>query len=683
MTSTTPTSAEYQRRIEELEGELANRDRIIGTLTTRQKYLESIFHHAPNAIVTLDAKHRVREWNPAAETIFGYSAEEAQGQDLDDLVAKLDADKEARANTKRVLSGRNLAPFESIRYRKDGAPVHVSASGAPILNNGILHGIVAMYTDISSRKEAENALQHSEALYRSLVDNALEGICLSQGDRFIWVNPRFVQLWGHTKEELFARPLFDFIHPEDRELVRNRHYRRLHGENPPQVYPFRIVTAQGEVRWVQISVACIPWQGRPTALSLYTDITEQKLAEAELEEARQRAEQANKAKSEFLANMSHEIRTPLNGIMGMLQVLADTPLETEQQEYLGYALNSSRSLLSIINDILDLSKIEAGKLCLDSEDFELHDLLRTVSETIRPQIEHKANSLTVDIDPAVPRSLHGDPTRLRQILFNLLGNAAKFTAKGTIRIDVSLLSSTPSQDSGNPGNASSKPSRIRLFITVSDSGSGIPRDTMDLIFEPFSQADRSIAAKHGGTGLGLTIVKRFVEMMDGHLSIESLEGSGTTVSVCLPFQVAEGCRSDEGRCSGPLEDSVDSAHSILIVDDDATNLTALKKMLQIYGQRVTCAQEGREAIRRLQEAHFDCIFMDIRMPGLDGIETTKLIRGQEYCSSTIPIIAVTAHAMSGDREKFLQAGMDDYLPKPVDMDRLKSVLKRHLPGTVC
>jgi len=594
--------------------------------------------------------------------------------------------KRAEMNTRPfvlLISGKKADPEEQSVGLETGADGYLTR---PLGNRELLAWIAAMERIIRAERKRDRliqeqertlaALRESEKQYRLLIDNAFEGIGVAVDGRFDWINKRFAELLGHSHKELTSRPLVDFVHPFDRDLVQERHRQRLAGQNPPQIYPFRIVASNEQVRWVQISAVRIIWGNEPAVLCFFTDLTEQKQVELELEMARQRAEAANQAKSEFLANMSHEIRTPLNGIMGMLQILKDTHLEDEQEEYVDYALMSSKGLLSVINDVLDLSKIEAGKLVIDEVDFDLERLLYTVSETIRPQAEQSSTILAVDCSPEVPKQLSGDPARLRQILFNLLGNAAKFTSGGEIRLEVSALQMM------TPGGLARLPFRrldgqsVSLLFTVSDNGIGIPDETMEDVFSPFNQADGSITRKHGGSGLGLTIVKRLVELMGGSAAIASQEGQGTAVYVQLPFTLSSRAGQDHRLANQPEAGA--RSWKILVADDDETSLKAQELLLRKQGHEVRCARNGQEALEMLHAEDFDCVFMDIQMPEMDGVEATKCLRASQNSIRDIPVIAMTAYAMKGDREKLLAAGMDDYIAKPVDKNDLREVLHRAL-----
>jgi PAS domain S-box-containing protein len=648
-----------------------------------KNFLDSIIENIPNMIFVKDAKNlQFIKFNKAGEQLLGYSREELFGKNDYDFFPLPEAEFFIKKD-REVLENRIVLDIreEEIETRDQGKRI-LHTKKIPIFDeSGEAKYLLGISEDITERQQVEQALKESEIKLKQKAEEleeffntALDLLCIAdlQG-YFLKVNRSWEDVLGYSLDQLNGCRFLDFVHPEDLVSTLETISKLAAGEIILN-FTNRYRTKDGLYRYIE-------WRSTPKGNLIYAaarDITHRKEAEIALIEAKNAAIAAAKAKSEFLANMSHEIRTPMNGVIGMIPLLLDTNLTCEQQNLVHTIRESGETLLTIINDILDFSKIESGNLQLEKKPFILRNVLQFVCKLLNHQAEQKGINLEATINPDVPVSIFGDEVRLRQILLNLIGNAVKFTKKGWVSITISSTNLSPRE--------------AQILIKIQDTGIGIKPSGFPSLFKPFSQADTDLSRKFGGTGLGLSISKSLVNLMGGTVWVESfgqvggqpptdwvLENHSTQGAVFyLTFNVEiAALTSPQSISTSPphhLTTQENPALRILLAEDNMINQKVALLTLKKLGYLADVANNGVEVLQKLEQQFYDLILMDVQMPEMDGLTATRLIR-----QKTGPqpwIIALTANALEGDRQICLEAGMNDYLTKPVHLESLQKTLKQ-------
>jgi PAS domain S-box-containing protein len=655
----------HELEVSQIELQLQNEElqRITAEFAASEEKYRDLYEFAPIGYLTLKPSGEILDANLAAAAMLGTE----RAHLLNNLF-------------QAYLAQDSLSKFNAFCSRvnesdtKEKAEVHLSGNGTKERVNGwaliegraILgsanHSIRMAVIDITERKMAEELLRKSEQ-EKAAILGGLKHVAVKYLDplmRIIWVNDAVRRSTGLSLDELKGRYCFEVLLglrapcPKCTAVMACENGHSQEGE---------METPDGKT-WLSRGSPIKDANGRiQGAVHVAVDITDRKRVEEELKKAKEAAEKAMRSKSEFLANMSHEIRTPLNAVVGLTGLLLSADLTPEQRDYMETVRSSGNSLLSVINDILDFSKIEGGKMELESQPFDLHSCMDVSLDLVAAKAAEKSLTLSYSIDALTPLTLMGDVSRLRQVLVNLLSNAVKFTDKGTVEILVS----------GHPleiGN-------FELHFEVKDTGIGIPGDKIDRLFQVFSQIDSSTTRKYGGTGLGLALSSRLVEMMGGKIWAESKAGEGSTFHFTILAKAATSIStgSTEIAAQPLIRQKQESSLPlrILVAEDNAVNQKVALQMLKRLGYYADVAANGLEVLQALERQTYDVVLMDIQMPEMDGIEAAQKI--QERWPNRPRIIAITAYALEGDRDRFLQGGMDDYISKPIQIEELRSALE--------
>jgi PAS domain S-box-containing protein len=646
----------------------------------------------PNAIA-IEAGGKLRYINYAGLKLLGAaSPEEVLGKPLSAFVHE-DARSALADHMERSRTVSVQAPLGEGKFlRLDGNAVDVEVSAIPFAYDG-RPAVQVILHDLSDRKRDATRLRNSELRYKRLFENMIEGVYQSTADgRIISANPALFEMLGYGSEEVFAdvdvgRNLY--ADPRERKLLLDRLDREGVLRNAELVLrrkDGKLITVLDSCRVVRDE------QGRVLHYEgTLTDISDRKKAEQELlrytrelEEARRQliaqskelirardeALRADRSKSEFLSNISHEIRTPMNAVVGMTRLLLDTPLTSEQRDHAGCVLEAADYLLEVINDILDLSRLEGRQEIPTEERFQLRASIQEVLRSLAREAEAKGLDLACLVQNTVPDTLYGDPRRLCRVLSHILGNAIKFTEHGQVLIQAGQLETGREE--------------VTVRFEVTDTGIGIPAEALGRIFEPFSQVDGSASRRHGGTGLGLALSKKLVERMGGVIGVSSREGEGSVFWFTLHLRTVPQVRSpreEAPRLEAPAARSVSplafaGARSALLAEDNPVNQKVAKYLLEKLGYSVEIAANGVEVLEKLVGRSYDCVLMDCQMPEMDGFAATAEIRKREGDYQRTPIVAMTAHAMQGDRERCIEAGMDEYVSKPISIEGLRQALER-------
>ncbi|MCW6036539.1 PAS domain-containing protein [Spirulina subsalsa FACHB-351] len=666
--------------ISEQHAALVQRERAEQDLRASQQFLQTVLDTVPLAVFWKDCALHYQGCNGQfARTLGADSPEQVVGKTDFDLYTEAEALRYRRLDQQVIESGSPLIGIVQQAIFPDGDLHWLDINKLPLRDwRGHIIGVVGTFQDITDRKRAENALQESEEKFRQLVQgiDAVFWIIELERTERVYVSPAYSRIWGRTSDELYISPhaWVEAIHPEDRAGIMAAIPKQIKGEYDEE---YRIVRPDGEIRWIRDRAFPIPnAQGQIYRVAgIAEDITDRKIAQAQLQATNEELIRATRLKDEFLANMSHELRTPLNAILGMTEGLQEEifgPLNDGQLKALQTVERSASHLLELINDILDVAKIESGQVELDCSSTAIAPLCQSSLSFIKQQALKKRIQLSVDLPLNLP-DIVLDERRIRQVLINLLNNAVKFTPEwGRIVLKVTTI---PPSESGRRTHS--------LRFAVIDTGIGISPKNIKKLFQPFMQIDSALNRQYQGTGLGLALTKRIVELHGGQVGLTSEEGVGSCFMIDLPYEAAQRIPEQHPANLGvqtndlPIKSPGESSPLLLLAEDNEANISTISNYLMAKDYRIEVAKNGQEAISQAVALSPDLILMDIQMPGMDGLEAMKRIREIPELART-PIIALTALAMDIDRDRCLQAGANEYLSKPVKLKQLTMTIQQLL-----
>lgn len=639
--------------------------------TPASKQLFSIINNIREVVFQTDTKGKITYLSPAWKKLTGFEIKATLGQHFFNFLHPED-EKKAERLFKPIKEVQKKADIVIIRcktksnhykFLEISIQISFDEQNKVTGTSGTLH-------DVSDRIKAEQDIYKSEQKFRLFFENSSDPHMLFDKNGLIECNNATLDLLGASSKEQILRRNLSNLAPEfqpdgTRSSEKALMMDDLARKNGFHRFDWIHKSFNGELIPVEVSLTYMKLESEPMILSVWHDLTERKNFEKQLIAAKEQAELASSAKAQFLSNMSHEIRTPMNAVIGITHLLLENNPDESQIENLKTLQFSAENLLVLINDILDFSKIEAGKIELENIDFSLFELLNSIKHSLVYKTQEKGLKLLIRKDDMLPNFIKGDPTRLSQVLTNLVSNAVKFTEKGSVTIDIDVESESDQ--------------KIDINFTVSDTGIGIPKDKIDIIFDTFAQANTKITRKYGGTGLGLAITKRLLEIQGSEIHVKSTEGVGTTFYFKMAFDKSfHQKKKSIHEPKNQLPFISLKGTKILIVEDNAINVLVAGQFLKKWDVAYDVAENGEIAVQKVQNNHYDMVLMDLQMPVMDGYEATRTIRALNDKMKTLPIIAITASVMMQVREEVIKAGMNDYISKPFNPNEFYNKIKRYV-----